>query len=388
MTGARIIFVDRDGTLVEEPPDEQVDSLEKIRLLPGVIPALLDLKRAGFLFVMVTNQDGLGTPSLPTEKFDIAQRFIVMLFASQGIEFDAVFVCPHFKRENCACRKPCTGLVDDYLRTHPLDKSRSYMIGDRDTDLEFAANLGIEGLRVLAPGAGAPGTGTRAPGNEVPGTGAPGTGAPGTGETTEHTWPAIAQRILGAARRAQVRRTTKETDIEIEVDLSREGPTKVSTGLGFFDHMLEQIARHGGFALSLACRGDLHIDEHHTIEDCALALGSALRQALGEKRGIARYGFLLAMDEAEAQVALDISGRPYFVWEGRFNRERVGEVPTELVPHFFRSLAETLGAALHISVRGENTHHMVEACFKGVGRSLRQAIRLEGNELPSTKGIL
>ncbi len=388
MTGARIIFVDRDGTLVEEPPDEQVDSLEKIRLLPGVIPALLDLKRAGFLFVMVTNQDGLGTPSLPTEKFDIAQRFIVMLFASQGIEFDAVFVCPHFKRENCACRKPCTGLVDDYLRTHPLDKSRSYMIGDRDTDLEFAANLGIEGLRGLAPGAGAPGTGTRAPGNEVPGTGAPGTGAPGTGETTEHTWPAIAQRILGAARRAQVRRTTKETDIEIEVDLSREGPTKVSTGLGFFDHMLEQIARHGGFALSLACRGDLHIDEHHTIEDCALALGSALRQALGEKRGIARYGFLLAMDEAEAQVALDISGRPYFVWEGRFNRERVGEVPTELVPHFFRSLAETLGAALHISVRGENTHHMVEACFKGVGRSLRQAIRLEGNELPSTKGIL
>jgi imidazoleglycerol-phosphate dehydratase/histidinol-phosphatase len=239
-----------------------------------------------------------------------------------------------------------------------VDKTRSYMIGDRDTDLEFAENLGIQGLRVRAHG------------------------------TEQESWPAIARRILGAARHAQVRRTTKETDIRIDLDLSREGPCTVSTGLGFFDHMLEQIARHGGFALDLSCKGDLHIDEHHTIEDCALALGSALRQALGDKRGIARYGFLLAMDETEAQVALDLSGRPYFVWEGRFNRERVGDLPTELVPHFFRSLAETLGAALHLSVRGENTHHMVEACFKGVGRSLRQAIRLEGNELPSTKGSL
>jgi len=170
--------------------------------------------------------------------------------------------------------------------------------------------------------------------------------------------------------------------------LSRDGPSTIATGLGFFDHMLEQIAKHGGFALDLRCAGDLHIDEHHTIEDCALALGAALREALGDKSGIARYGFLLAMDEAEAQVALDLSGRPFFVWEGRFNRERVGELPTELVPHFFRSLAETLGAALHISVRGENTHHMIESCFKGVGRSLRQAIRLEGGGLPSTKGTL
>jgi imidazoleglycerol-phosphate dehydratase/histidinol-phosphatase len=174
----------------------------------------------------------------------------------------------------------------------------------------------------------------------------------------------------------------------IEVDLSREDQSRIATGLGFFDHMLEQIAKHGGFSLQLSCKGDLHIDEHHTVEDCALGLGLALREALGDKRGIARYGFLLAMDEAEAQVALDLSGRPYFVWEGRFNRERIGELPTELVPHFFRSLAETLGAALHISVRGDNTHHMVESCFKGVGRSLRQAIRLEGAELPSTKGVL
>jgi imidazoleglycerol-phosphate dehydratase / histidinol-phosphatase len=202
------------------------------------------------------------------------------------------------------------------------------------------------------------------------------------------TWPAIVRRILSATRRAHLERKTQETRVVIDLDLAREGPSVIHTGLGFFDHMLEQIARHGGFALNLTCQGDLNIDEHHTVEDCALALGSALRQALGDKRGIARYGFLLAMDEAEAQVALDLSGRAYFVWEGRFNRERVGDLPTELVPHFFRSLAESLGAALHLSVRGENTHHMVESCFKGVGRSLRQAIRLEGHELPSTKGIL
>ncbi|MDP8984483.1 MAG: bifunctional histidinol-phosphatase/imidazoleglycerol-phosphate dehydratase HisB [Pseudomonadota bacterium] len=356
--GTRIVFVDRDGTLIEEPPDQQVDSLQKIRLLPAVIPALWDLQRAGFRFVMVTNQDGLGTSSLPREQFDPVHEFILNLFASQGIEFDAVFICPHFKHQDCACRKPKIGLVEHYIRANPLDTARSYMIGDRDTDLEFAANLGIQGLRVRAAG------------------------------TEEETWPAIARRISSAARHAQVRRTTKETDVAVDVDLSREGPITVKTGLGFFDHMLEQIARHGGFALTLSCRGDLHIDEHHTIEDCALALGAALRQALGDKRGIARYGFLLAMDEAEAQVALDLSGRPYFVWEGHFNRERVGDLPTELVSHFFRSLAETLGAALHLRVRGENTHHMVESCFKGVGRSLRQAIRLEGSELPSTKGVL
>ena len=358
MSGLRVLFLDRDGTLNEEPPDEQVDSLEKIKLLPGVVPALLDLKRAGFTFVMVTNQDGLGTESLPREKFEHAHQFILALFASQGITFDEVFICPHFKREDCACRKPKTGMVDKFVQANPIDKAHSFMVGDRDTDLEFAVNLGIEGIRVRADG------------------------------TEAESWRAIAQRILGAARRARVRRTTKETDVVVEVDLSREGPSTIGTGIGFFDHMLEQIARHGGFSLNVSCKGDLQIDEHHTVEDCALALGSALREALGDKRGIARYGFLLAMDEAEAQVALDISGRPYFVWGGGFSRERIGDLPTELVPHFFRSFAEALGAALHVAVRGENTHHMIEACFKGVGRSLRQAIRLEGNELPSTKGVL
>jgi imidazoleglycerol-phosphate dehydratase / histidinol-phosphatase len=358
MSGRRIVFVDRDGTLNEEVSDEQVDSLAKIRLMPGVVPALLELKRAGFAFVMVTNQDGLGTESFPRGSFELAHGFILDLFRSQGIEFEAVCVCPHFKREDCPCRKPKLGMLEEFLTANVLDKQNSFMVGDRDTDLEFAVNLGIQGLRIRLAG------------------------------DPQETWPAIAAAILGRARRARVHRKTKETDIVVEVDLAREGPSRIDTGLGFFNHMLEQIARHGGFALTLECRGDLEIDEHHTVEDCALALGTALRQALGEKRGIARYGFLLAMDEAEAQVALDLSGRPYFVWEGKFNRERVGELPTELVPHFFRSLSESLGAALHVSVRGENSHHMIESCFKGVGRSLRQALRLESTELPSTKGTL
>jgi imidazoleglycerol-phosphate dehydratase/histidinol-phosphatase len=358
MSGRRVLFLDRDGTLNEETADEQIDSLKKVRLMPGVVPALLDLKAAGFAFVMVTNQDGLGTAAFPQERFEHAHRFILELFGSQGIEFEAVCICPHFKREDCACRKPKLGMVQEYLASRTIDKTRSFMIGDRDTDMEFAANLGVQGLRIRLHG------------------------------DAQETWPAISRRILEQARRAQVHRKTKETDVHVDLDLSRDGPSTIVTGLGFFDHMLEQIAKHGGFALDLKCSGDLHIDEHHTVEDCALALGTALREALGDKRGIARYGFLLAMDEAEAQVALDLSGRPYFVWEGRFNREKVGELPTELVPHFFRSLAETLGAALHISVRGENSHHMVESCFKGVGRSLRQAIRLEGRDLPTTKGAL
>jgi imidazoleglycerol-phosphate dehydratase/histidinol-phosphatase len=358
MSPRRIVFLDRDGTLNEEVADEQIDSLAKIRLMPGVISALLELKRAGFAFVVVTNQDGLGTPSFPRESFDIAQRFILDLFSSQGIDFEAVFLCPHFKSEDCGCRKPKLGMVQAFLAANDIDRAHSFMIGDRDTDLEFAANLGIQGLRISLGG------------------------------RAEETWPLIAARILGRDRRARLHRKTKETEVSVEVDLSREGPSEIATGLGFFDHMLEQIAKHGGFALRLKCRGDLQIDEHHTVEDCALTLGAALREALGDKRGIARYGFLLAMDEAEAQVALDLSGRPYFVWDGKFNRERVGELPTELVPHFFRSLAESLGAALHITVRGENSHHMIESCFKGVGRSLRQAIRLDSEEVPSSKGML
>lgn len=352
------LFIDRDGTLVEEPADEQVDSLPKIRLMPGVMPALLALRGAGYRFVMVTNQDGIGSPSFPEPAFRESHEFILRLFASQGIDFDAVLICPHFARDACDCRKPKTRLVDEYARAKPFDPARSAVIGDRDTDLELARRLGIAGLRVTL------------------------TGSP------DHTWPAIAQCLTGRHRTARVERRTRETAITVAVDLDAEGPIAIATGIAFFDHMLEQIAKHGGFSLQLACNGDLAVDEHHTVEDCALALGQALRQALGDKTGIGRYGFLLPMDEAEAEVALDLSGRAYFTFEGRFAREAVGGLPTELVPHFFRSLADTLGAALHLKVRGENTHHMVESCFKGVGRTLRQAFRIEGTTLPSSKGVL
>lgn len=352
----KLLLIDRDGTLVEEPHDNQVDSLAKIRFMPGAFAALQQLQRAGWRFVMVTNQDGLGTDSFPQADFAAPHQFILDAFASQGISFDEVFICPHKPADHCACRKPRTLLVDDWLAARSIDRERSAVIGDRDTDLAFAANLGLKGLRVRIDGA------------------------------TDETWPAVVAQLL--ARRATVQRQTRETRIDVEVNLDAEGPIRISTGHGFFDHMLEQLAKHGGFSMQLDCQGDLQVDEHHTVEDCALAIGDVLRHALGDKLGIGRYGFLLAMDEAQAQVAIDLSGRAYAVFEGSFNRSEVGGLATELVPHFFRSLGDTLGAAIHVSVRGDNTHHMVEACFKGVGRALRQALRREGNELPSTKGVL
>jgi imidazoleglycerol-phosphate dehydratase/histidinol-phosphatase len=333
-----------------------VDRLDKIRWMPDVFAALQRLTAAGFELVMVTNQDGLGTASFPLADFEIPQRFVLDTLASQGLAFAGICICPHRPADHCDCRKPQLGLVRDFLATHSVDLAASVMIGDRTTDLEFAANLGVRGLRVTRDGPAA------------------------------ETWPQIASELL--SRRAVVERRTKETAIQVQVNLDAEGPIQVTTGIGFFDHMLEQIAKHGGFALQLDCKGDLHIDEHHTVEDCALALGETLRKALGDKRGIGRYGFLLPMDESRVQVAIDLSGRPYAVWEGTFQRSEVGGLPTELVPHFFRSLAESLGAALHVSVTGDNSHHMVEACFKGVGRALRMALRREGVELPSTKGVL
>ena len=351
-----VLFIDRDGTLVEEPADEQVDALEKIRFLPGVFAALAALRDAGYLLVMVSNQDGLGTAAFPRADFERCQEFILRTLASQGIRFEAIFICPHRIADGCDCRKPQTGLLRDWQRQHAFDAARSAVIGDRDTDLAFAARLGVRGLRVRHPAM--------------------------SGEA----WPDAVRELL--ARRARIERRTRETAIQVSVELDGEGAIHVDTGIGFFDHMLEQLARHGGFGLQLGCQGDLRIDEHHTVEDCALAMGGALRQALGDKAGIGRYGFLLAMDEAEAQVAIDLSGRAYFLFEGQFGRAQVGALPTELVPHFFRSLSDALGCALHLAVRGENTHHMIEACFKGVGRALRPALRREGRELPSTKGVL
>ena len=356
MSQNRILFVDRDGTLIEEPPDEQVDAIEKIRFMPGVFEAMRQARAAGFRLAMVTNQDGLGSASFPQSAFDIPHQFMLDAFSSQGVEFDAVFVCPHRKSDGCDCRKPKIKLVEAYVRDQNVDLAGSAMIGDRDTDLEFARNLGVRGLRV------------RRHGDE------------------SETWPAILRTL--SARKAEVRRKTKETDILVSVNLDATAPVSISTGIGFFDHMLEQLAKHGGFALELKCQGDLQIDEHHTVEDCALALGEALRNALGDKLGIARYGFVLPMDEAQVRVAIDLSGRAYGVFEGKFNREAVGGLPTELVSHFFRSLAESLKAAVHVTISGENTHHMIEACFKGTGRALRQAFRREGEELPSTKGVL
>jgi len=355
MSGA-FLFIDHDGTLVEEPPDRQVDSLEKIRFMPGVFAALAQLQRAGFRLVIVSNQDGLGTASHPREAFDKAHRFILDAFASQGIEFEHVLICPHFEHEGCECRKPRTGLLRVLLEGQAVDAAASAVIGDRDTDLELARNLGLRGFKVRRAGA------------------------------AEETWPGIVRALT--ARRASLERVTNETRIALTVDLDAADPVRAQTGIGFFDHMLEQLARHGGFALELSCRGDLHVDEHHTVEDCALALGEALRRALAGKAGLARYGFLLPMDEARAQVAIDLAGRPYVRFEGRFPRDQVGGLPCELVPHFFRSLADSLGAAIHVSVEGENAHHMVEACFKGVGRALRQALRREGETLPTTKGVL
>jgi imidazoleglycerol-phosphate dehydratase/histidinol-phosphatase len=353
---AATLFIDRDGTLVEEPPDEQVDSLEKVRFMPGVFAALTELVQHGYRLVMVTNQDGLGTDSFPQAAFEQPQQFILETLRSQGIAFDAVFVCPHRKSDGCACRKPNAGLVAAYIPASGVDLSTSAVVGDRDTDLQFAANIGVRGVRVRRHG------------------------------TPEETWPAVVKALT--TRSAQVSRRTRETEIDVRVNLDDTSPIRVATGIGFFDHMLQQLAKHGGFALELTCKGDLEIDEHHTVEDCGLALGEALRRALGSKVGIARYGFLLPMDEAEAQVAIDLSGRPFAQFAGHFNRESVGGLPTELVPHFFRSLAESLGAAVHVMVTGENSHHMIEACFKGVGHALRQALRRESRELPSTKGVL
>ncbi len=354
----KVLFIDRDGTLIEEPHDNQVDALEKIRLVRGVIPALLELAGRGYRFVMVSNQDGLGTDSFPREQFESCHDHVVALFESQGIAFDETFICPHFEQDGCDCRKPRTGLLTRFLARNNIDVAKSAVIGDRSTDLDLAERLGLRGFLVDPH------------------------------SSFETSWPGIVAALCAGDREAQVERTTRETTIRAQVNLDSGGRIEVGTGIGFFDHMLEQIAKHGGFSLVLDCDGDLHVDEHHTVEDVAIVLGTALREALGDKRGIGRYGFLLPMDESAATVALDLSGRASFVFDARFSRDAVGELSTEMVSHFFRSLAESLGAALHVSVRGENTHHMVEACFKGVGRTLRQAIRQEGAELPSTKGTL
>ncbi len=350
----RVLFVDRGGALVT-PRQSARDPVER-PLVAGVIPALLRFKAAGYQLAIVSNQPGLGAADHPRAVYERADEALLALFASQGIRFAGNFVCPHLPEANCSCRKPSIGLVRDFVNAAPLDRERSAMVGDSDSDVEFARNLGIQGFKL--------------------------------GTTGAETWDAVAHALLDRPRTAVVQRRTRETDIRVGVDLDSEADPRVKTGLGFFDHMLEQLGKHGGFKLEVQCAGDLHIDEHHTVEDVALTLGQALREALSDKRGIARYGFLLPMDEADAEVSIDLGGRPFLVFEAKFARDVVGDLPTELVPHFFRSLAETLGAAIHVRVRGENTHHMVEVCFKAVARALRQALKRQGDELPTTKGTL
>lgn len=352
----KYLFIDRDGTLIAEPADHQIDSLEKFSLMPGVIPGLLELSRAGFRLVMVTNQDALGTPKNPQEKFDMIQNLLLGILSSQGIRFDEILVCPHTPQDDCRCRKPKIQLVSRYISGNEMDRERSYVIGDRATDIALAENMGLKGYLL----------------------------------TPEFGWSKITREILDRPRMATSIRRTNETSIEAKVNLDDASEVKVHTGLGFFDHMLEQIARHGGFGLQLQATGDLHIDDHHLVEDTAIVLGTALKNALGDKRGIQRYGFWLPMDEANAKVTLDLSGRAHSSFKATIPAARVGELSAEMIPHFFSSLASSLAMSLHIESEGENSHHIVESIFKCTGRALRAAFARENPAagVPSTKGTL
>lgn len=365
----KYLFIDRDGTLVTEPQDYQVDALDKVKFEKNVIPALLKLKEHGYTFVMVSNQDGLGTDSFPLNTFTPAHELILNTLESQGIVFEQVLVCPHKPEDNCDCRKPKLGLVMSYLKDTSWDRENSYFIGDRPTDVQMGQNMGITPIRYGAEGL---------------------------------DWDEIADKLTTRARVATIERNTKETKIKISVDLDHSGNSSFDTGIGFFDHMLDQIATHGGISIQAKVTGDLFVDEHHTIEDTGIALGQAILQALGDKRGIGRFGFVLPMDEVYAKVfadcvdddnvtvALDISGRPHvkFDFDAEFTRDKLGQMPAQMVPHFFHALAVAMGLTLHMYVSEGNAHHQVEALFKAFGRALRVALARHGNELPSSKGKL
>ncbi len=373
----RALFIDRDGTLVIEPPmDYQLDSLEKLEFYPKVFRNLYFIhKQLDFEFVMVTNQDGLGTDSFPEATFWPAHNKMLKTLEGEGIRFDDILIDRSFPEENSPNRKPRTGMLGSYL-SGEYDLANSYVIGDRITDMQLAANLGAKGIWLR----------------------------PDDDEArqllTENTaispvlitddWDRITEYLFAGERRATIRRTTKETDILVEVNLDGHGRTEISTGLGFFDHMLDQIGKHSGIDLTVRVKGDLEVDEHHTIEDTAIALGEALLKALGDKRGIERYGYCLPMDDCLCSVALDFGGRPWLVWDAEFRREKVGDMPTEMFLHFFKSLSDAARMNLNIKAEGTNEHHKIEGIFKALARSIKMAIRRDiyRYELPSTKGTL
>lgn len=372
----KVLFIDRDGTIIVEPPtDFQVDSLEKLEFLPKTISNLRRIAEEGeYELVMVTNQDGLGTSSFPEETFWPAHNKMLKTLEGENITFAAIHIDRHFPEDNSPNRKPGIGMLGQYFDPS-YDLAGSYVIGDRITDIQLAANLGAKAIFIGSEEA-----------------------VKDLDENLRNAlalvttdWDEIYEKVKLPERRAQIERNTRETQIKIELNLDGTGSSSIDTGLGFFDHMLDQVARHGGIDLNIEVKGDLHIDEHHTIEDTGLALGEAFRKALGDKKGISRYGFLLPMDDALAHVAIDFSGRPWLVWNADFHREKVGDMPTEMFHHFFKSFSDTSLSNLNIKAEGTNEHHKIEAIFKAFAKAIKMAIKRDINQLnvlPSTKGVL
>ena len=372
----RVLFVDRDGTILVEPPvDYQVDSLEKLEFVAGAISGLKSVAELDYELVMASNQDGLGTEAFPEETFWPAHTKMLRTLAGEGVFFDDQLIDPTFPQENAPTRKPGIGMFGKYL-SGEYDMAESYVIGDRLTDVELAYNLGAKAI-LLQP---------REVGVEM----LQDKSFASACMLCTHRWSEVAEFLRQTERRAVIERKTSETDIRIELDLDGKGDSGVDTGLKFFDHMLNQIVHHSGMSLNVMCKGDLEVDEHHTIEDVAIALGEAILQALGSKRGIDRYGFVLPMDECRAMVLIDFGGRADFVWNVPFTRERVGDVPTEMFKHFFKSMCVAMRCNLHIEAQGENNHHLIEGVFKAFARALKMAVRRDvfSYSLPSSKGVL
>ncbi|HEY4786518.1 MAG TPA: bifunctional histidinol-phosphatase/imidazoleglycerol-phosphate dehydratase HisB [Bacteroidales bacterium] len=372
----KILFIDRDGTLIKEPPvDYQVDSLEKLEFYPGVFRNLYYIKKnLDFLFVMVSNQDGLGTNLFPEDTFWPSQNKMLKAFENEGITFDAIHIDPSMPADKSPARKPETAMLTQYF-SEEYDLTNSYVIGDRITDIQLAKNLGAKGIFLASEERS----------EEIEKNGLSSVCALITPD-----WEKIYGFLSAKQRKTVVARKTNETDIYVEVDLDGSGKAEISTGLGFFDHMLDQIARHSGINLTVKVKGDLHVDEHHTVEDTGIALGEALLKALGDKRGIERYGFVLPMDDCLAQVALDFGGRSWLVWDAEFKREKVGDVPTEMFYHFFKSMSDAARMNLNIKAEGTNEHHKIEGIFKAFAKAIKNAIRRDvfSNALPTTKGLL